>query len=422
MRRLAVELGPANSIFPAILADAWRRRGWDVSLVSSSPRSHWLPEDVPVQGLGAFRGDLDSASKRLARRLLRRVERVMVAASKRRFRRVTGTSGPAAWECQVIDTWAAGPVLAQLALSSKPAFVLAHDAAAYGPALALCQGVPRILFPWGSDIYNTPESWPGAGWIVSRALHAADLIVPSSQAAAEHIVKRFHVAADKVRAISWGIDLGGIGRAGDDFRASLCEKWRIPPSAVLVQNCRKFWPVFGCFAILEAFLRVANELPQCHFLILSGIATADTQRATEQIAAAGLTHRFTVIDREITLQEYLELASISDVYLSICPRGDARSSSVLQLAGAGAAPLIGEALEYRTMEKLGFAARFVDPKSVDDLVAGICHLVRHPELRREMAARNEEYLRKYEDRQVQMDLLLSAIEQIIDRSKTIDAR
>jgi hypothetical protein len=245
--------------------------------------------------------------------------------------------------------------------------------------------------------------------------------VPSSLAAAKHIVKRFHVAPDKVRAISWGIDLAGIGRAGEGLRSTLCEKWGIPPSAVIVQNCRKFWPVFGCFTILKAFLRVANELPQCHFVIFSGIATGDAQWAAEQIAAGGLTHRFTIIDHEVTLQEYLELASISDVYLSICPRGDARSSSVLQLAGARAAPLIGDAPEYRTMEKLGFAARFVDPNSVDDVVKGIRHLVGHPELRREMAARNEAYLRKYEDREVQMDSLLSAIEQLVDRSASTKA-
>ncbi|HVX14802.1 MAG TPA: glycosyltransferase [Pirellulales bacterium] len=412
-RRLAVQLGPADSIFPAILAEAWRKRGWEVAVVSSSPSSHWLPNDVPVTGAGAFRGDLDRVGRKLARRVLRRVERVLVAAGRRRFRRITGKPEPAGWECRVIDTWAAGPALAKLALSLSPSFVFAHDAAAYGPALALCRGVPRILFPWGSDIYNTPESWAGAAWIVTRAMRGADLIVPSSQSAADYIQIRFGVAPDKVRAISWGIDLAGIGRAETARREALCAKWRIPGTAVVVQNCRKFWPHFGCFTILEAFLRIAAELPQCHFVLFGGVAAGDVREAAARIAQAGLSSRFTLIDRQLDLPEYLEMSSISDVYVSICPRGDARSSSVLQLAGAGAAPVIGEDAEYRALTQLGFKARFVDPHSVDDLVAAIRHLVLRPELRREMAVQNDIYLREHEDRDGQMDILLSAIEELV---------
>ncbi len=413
-RRLAVQLGPADSIFPAILAEAWRQRGWDVAVVSSSPAGHWLPKDVPVSGVGAFRGDLDHVARRLARRLLRRVERILVAAGRRRFRRITGKPEPAGWECRVIDTWASGPALAKLAMSLSPTFVFGHDAAAYGPALALCRGVPRILFPWGSDIYNTPESWPGASRIVTGAMRAADLVVPSSESAADYIRRRFGVAHDKVRAISWGIDLAGIGRAEGERRATLSAKWGIPDTAVVVQNCRKFWPHFGCFTILEAFLRLAVELPQCHFVLFGGVAAEEVRQAATRIAQSNLSSRFTVIDRQVDLPEYLELAAISDIYVSICPRGDARSSSVLQLAGAGAAPVIGEDAEYRALSKLGFEASFVDPHSVDDLIAAVRHLVLHPDLRRDMAAQNDAYLRKHEDRNTQMDILLSAIEQLIE--------
>ncbi|MGH7914849.1 MAG: glycosyltransferase family 4 protein [Candidatus Binataceae bacterium] len=414
--RLAVQLGPADSIFPAILSDAWQRRGWRVAIVSGTPPTHWLREDVPVHGVGAFRGDLDRAGRRFARRLLRRVERWMVAANKGRFRRVTGKTEPAVWERQVIDCWAAGPALARIALSLRPSFVFAHDAAAYGPALVYCQGVPRVLFPWGSDIYNTVESWGGAERIVKGALRAADLIVPSSGSTADYIVERFQVSKEKVRAISWGIDLAECRRADGARRESLCAKWGIAPAAVVVQNCRKFWPHFGCFTVLEAFLRAAAELPLCHFILLGGVASGELRQASERVAASGFAHRFTIIDRELRLREYLELASITDIFVSLCPRGDARSTSVLQLAAAGAAPLIGDDREYRTMETLGFAAQFVDPTSADALTAGIRHLAEHPARRREMAEQNEAYLRHHEDRETQMDRLLSSIESLLDRS------
>lgn len=415
--RMAVELGPADSIFPAILADAWQRRGWRVAIVSSTPPSHWLPNDTPVLGLGAFRGDLDRPGRRLARSLLRRVERVMVAANKGRFRRVTGKVAPAVWERQVIDCWAGGPALARTALSLRPAFVFAHDAAAYGPAMRWCTGVPRVLFPWGSDIYNTPESWIGAGCIVTRAMRAADLIVPSSGSAADYIIERFGVSAEKVRAISWGIDLAECRRADAERRLSVLAKWGVPQAAVVVQNCRKFWPHFGCFTVLDAFLKVAAQLPQCHFILFSGVNSVELREATERIGAAGFAERFTIVDRELTLAAYLELASISDIYVSLCPRGDARSASVLQLAAAGAAPVIGEDREYRSLATLGFSAWFVDPDSAEGLAVAIRHLVEHPQRRREMAERNAAYLRQHEDRETQMDRLLSAIETLLNRSR-----
>lgn len=408
-----MQLGPADSIFPAILSDAWQQRGWRVAIVSSTPPTHWLPEDIPVHGVGAFRGDLDRPARRLARRLLRRVERWMVAANKGRFRRVTGKTEPAVWERQVIDCWAAAPALARIALSLRPSFVFAHDAAAYGPALVHCHEVPRVLFPWGSDIYNTGESWVGAERIVKSAMRAADLIVPSSASAAAHIVERFQVSKEKVRAISWGIDLAECRRADGARRASLCAKWGIAPDAVIVQNCRKFWPHFDCFTVLDAFLRAAAELPQCHFILLGGTVLGELRQAVVRISASGFAHRFTSIDRELSLREYLELASISDISVSLCPRGDARSTSVLQLAAAGAAPLIGDDREYRTMEALGFAAQFVDPASAGSLTAGIRYLVEHPARRREMAERNEAYLRRYEDRETQMDRLLSSVESLL---------
>lgn len=412
---MAVQLGPADSIFPAILADAWQRRGWRVAIASSTPPSHWLPERTSVVGLGAFRGDLDNRRRRLARGLLRRVERLMVTANKRRFTRVTGKAEPALWERQVIDCWAGGPALAKAALALAPAFVLAHDAAAYGPALAWCAGVPRVLFPWGSDIYNTPESWPGASCIVTRAMRSADLIVPSSTSAADYIVERFGVSADKVRAISWGINLQECHRAAGERRCELLAKWGVPTDAIVVQNCRKFWPHFGCFTVLEAFLRLAAELPRCHFILLSGANAGDLRQAAERIGAAGLARRFTIVDRELTLAAYLELASICDVYVSLCPRGDARSSSVLQLAAAGAAPVIGENDEYRSLATLGFTASFVEPAAAESVAAGIRELVERPERRREMAERNATYLRRHEDRETQMDRLLAAVEALLDR-------
>jgi hypothetical protein len=92
-----------------------------------------------------------------------------------------------------------------------------------------------------------------------------------------------------------------------------------------------------------------------------------------------------------------------------------RSISVLQAAAAGAAPVIGENPEYREMERLGFAALFVRPDSVEDVVRALRFCVMSPEKVRDMVARNDRYLAQYEDYSTQMDTLLGLIEGVCAR-------
>ena len=416
LSKRAVMLGPAASVFPHVLAAAWRKRGWDVQLVTDSPRSEWLPGETPIVGPFDFHAVEKSWPRRIARPWLLRMERALARLGRRRFSRVTGKDSPAPWEWRVVDPWLAASLMSRAALQLRPRFVFGHDAAVFGTATALCRGVPRILFPWGSDIFNTAESWPGAYLAVRRALRSVDLVVPSSATAAEYLVRRFGVRAEKVRPISWGVELDQLRRADPDLRRQRAAKWGLPPDALIVQNCRKFKPHYACFTALDAFLRTAAKCSAAHFLVLGGSnVEVEAARARHEIAAAGMSHRFTLIDRPISLAEYFELASISDVFLSLCPRGDMRSASVLQLAASGAAPVIGDDPEYRVMQRQGFSAKFPDAGSPEQIAAALLEYLASRALREQTARENMDYLRRHEDRETQMDLLLSLIDQVCRR-------
>lgn len=408
----AVILSTADSIFPAVLAAAWRKRGLDVVVVTCGERGRWLPPEVNVVRSGEVEHPLLRWAWRATHPFLLPAERALARLGRRRFRRVTGKQAPDPWEWQALQPMLAARSLVKTALSLRPRFVFGQEAAAYGLATAFCCGVPRILFPWGSDIYNTAESWPGAYWLIRKALRGVDLVVPSSTTAARHIIERFGVPESRVAAVSWGINLEESKRAAPDERARICAKWGIDPAEVIIQNCRRFMPHWGCFTALEAFLQLAAGEARTHFVMLGGPGTQSLiGKARRRIAAAGWERRFTLVDRELQIAEFHELASISDIFVSLVARGDMRSSSVLQLAAAGAAPVIGDIAEYRIMAEQGFSALFPRVDDVNEVVDAVRHYLRQPELREAASRQNAAYLRAHEDRESQMDVLLALINQ-----------
>lgn len=412
----AVILSTADSIFPAILATAWQKRGLEVIVVSCGERGRWLPPDVRVIRSGELGHPVLRWAWRATRPLLLPCERLLARLGRRRFHRVTGKPAPDPWEWQVLQPSLTARSLASTVVALRPRFVFGQEAAAYGLATGLCRGVPRILFPWGSDVFNTAESWPGAYWMVRRALHSVDLITPSSASAAQHLVDRFGLPESKVKAVSWGINLAESRRATPSERAQICKKWNIDPDAMIVQNCRRFMPHWGCFTALEAFLRLAASEDRTHFVLLGGRGPQDLMNeARRRVSAAGKSEQFTFVDRELQIEEFHELAGVSDVFVSLVARGDMRSSSVLQLAAAGAAPVIGDVPEYRLMADEGFCAMFPQADDVDEVVEAVKRYLRSSELRTETSTRNAAYLRAHEDRKSQMDVLLALIDEVCQR-------
>jgi glycosyltransferase involved in cell wall biosynthesis len=409
----AVLLGTADSIFTQTLADYWRGQGLDVVVVTLGWKGTWLSPEVQVVNVESAPRRWKDMWRPIVRPFGTALERWMVARGRARFTSVTGKPQPDPWESS-IWYWVENAFrLADAVLSLEPRFVFGQEVAAYGLATALCRGMPRILFPWGSDIYNTAETWWGAEWLVRYALRHVDLVVPSSSAAAKHIVRRFGVAPEKVRSISWGIDLAAATRAGPHARAEICSRWQIDPRALIVMNCRRFRPFWGSETALRAFLRCAAECPMAHFVLIAGpSADAEIRHARTEIESRGLQSRFTIADRELSLAEFGQFASVSDVFCSLVRRGDMRSSSVLHLAAAGAAPVIGDVEEYRDMVEQGFQARLVPPGDPDAVAGALRMYIEDELLRRIVAERNRTFVETYEDQVQQMKRLLEAIHDV----------
>jgi glycosyltransferase involved in cell wall biosynthesis len=342
--------------------------------------------------------------------VLHRLER-LAPRFKRRFTRITGVSADTElWLPYFADYVTAAWPTIRAVRAERPSFVFGHEVTTYGLPTALCRGLPRIIFPWGGDVFTYAESTPFQFALTKFSLHAVDLIVPSSTTAARHICARFGVAPEKVHPVSWGVDRKTFKRATADERRAICDRWKIDPAATIMLNPRRFRPDWGAFVALDAFIQIATEEPLTHFILFGGRHTESfTKEAQAQLAKRGLSARFTVLEGDAPMDVCAELMSVSDIFVSLLGRGDMRSVSVLQAAASGGAPVVSDLPEYREMERLGFVASFVQPGNDEEVVRALRFYLQNPAKTRDSVAANDRYLAEYEDYSTQMDKLLSLI-------------
>lgn len=414
----AVMLGDSTSLFPAQLAAHWRSQGIDVVLVTHN-------RDAAPTLAGGTRvvrsSDFENRSTRGVTKwflnpILYRLERT-APRFKRRFERITGVRADTElWFPYFADYVAAAWPTIRAAQAQRPRFVFGHEVTTYGLPTALCRGVPRILLPWGGDVFTYAESSPYQFALTKFSLRTVDLVVPSSTTAARHICKRFGVPSERVQPLSWGVDRKTFRRAGDSDRRSICARWNIDPAATIILNPRRFRPDWGAFVALEAFMQIAAEEPLTHFVLFGGRATEDfTKQARAQVAAKGLSSRFTLLEGDAPVEVCAELMSVSDIFVSLLGRGDMRSASVLQAAAAGAAPVVSDLPEYREMQRLGFVGLFVDPGKTEEVVQALRVYLQAPAQARATVAANHNYLAEHEDYPAQMHKLLGLIAAVCSR-------
>ena len=402
-----VMLASADSVFTVTLAKHWLSRGMAVKVVTLGGRSEKLPAEVEVVDVRACRSYLSKMLCRIVSPAFERFQKYCVRRNLERYQSVTGKRQPDEWEWNVLPAVCHSRLLSTVALAFRPRFVFGQEAFIYGPATAYCSGVTRILFPWGSDIYNTPESWWGAERLVRWSLRNVDLIVPSSSTAKSYLSERFGVDGERVEPVSWGVDLSTIAPLTSEDRRRICEQNGIPDDVPIVFNARRFRRQWGSEVVLSSFLKVATLHPRCHFVLLSGPGgQLEASWARDLICASGLGDRFRLIDHEVDVGEYNSLASLADVFVSVMCRGDMRSSSVLQCAAAGAAPVIGHSPEYRYLAGLGFSAELVDSGDPTRIGDAVVRLLSSEAIRRNMAEKNLRYIVANEDRVKLLDLML----------------
>jgi len=291
----------------------------------------------------------------------------------------------------------------------QPQFICGQEVFAYGLATALNRKVPRILMPWGGDVYMYARTTAMAFLAVRYALRHVDLVVPGSPLARDYIHDRFGVPLERMHCGGlWALDRQRFQPASEANRARICARFGIDRGSLVVMNVRRFFPAWGSDVAFGAFVRFAQEQPDAHFILLGGAGTEPfVAQARQALKDAGLCRRFTIFDGDISIDDCADLMSISDIFVSLMREYDMRPiASILEASACGGAPIIGDQPEYRVMEQQGFRAVFCKPGDQADVVEALRRYADDESLRKLAAVQNRLYLDVHEDgRQQAVDLL-----------------
>jgi glycosyltransferase involved in cell wall biosynthesis len=407
----AVIIGNPASLFPRHLAALWRSFGLDVRIVTR----HWagervLPDGTPILASAESESPAERRAYRTLGRLLGAFEARLQGWQRDRYRAAMGSethytplASPA-----IVDALS----IARFTRALRPQFVCGQEVFAYGLAASLCRGCPRLVMPWGGDVYMYAETTSLAFALVKYALRHVDLVVAGSPLAARHLQSRFGVPPERLHCGGlWALDYERFRRATPDENLRIRSRYGIRPDDLVIMNVRRFFPAWGSDVAFHAFVRFAKEWPAAHFVLLGGAGTeALVATARETLHKEGLTSRFTLFDGDLPLPDCAALMSIADIYVSLMREIDMRPlASILEAACAGGAPVIGDQPEYRAMEALGFSALFVEPGDRDAAVAALRQYAANPSLRRTVVENNARYLREHEDGVSQAQNLLRKV-------------
>lgn len=404
----AVIVGRADGIWACTLAREWQRRGIPTVIVSK-PVDGAIPEDVRTLVVPWTARPWLARARRLASRPLRWWQQALVRAHAAAFAECAGVAAAAPWEYDFVEPFWDGYLLSHALAALQPRFVLGQEVHSHGLAAVRYDGCPRFLFPWGSDIFTVIETSPIMFRLVRHALRKADLIVPSASSVGPYLEARFGVQRARIEPVSWGVDREFFHPAGAAERRRLRVRLGLPLDQKLVVNIRRFLPQWNSETVLQGFLECARRRPELYFVIVGGrYAEASLELARSAVREAGLSQRFR-FDGELDLVTFRDLLRSADAFVSMNPRFDMRSVSVLQGAACGLVPILSEHPEYRSLQACGFDALFVPPASSTALASAVELAVGGEASFGRMVEGNLEYLAAYEDGQRQMDRLLEVL-------------
>ena len=234
----------------------------------------------------------------------------------------------------------------------KPDVVHAMEAYAYGFALAKCKGFPRVLMPWGNDIFVDPFRTRLAGYLVRYALHHAEAITTNMPNLADYLEPQFGVNRERVRAFSWGVDLDIFHTDYKEDANALRKRWNLPGDAFIILSPRQMREYWGMVEIAEAFGRVAAQRPKAHIVFLRGMGEPGLERASSpppRIPGCwGIRVRW--VGDVLDACGMAAAFNLADVFISV-PKSDMLSISVLEGMACGCLPVAADLLAYRSRLK-----------------------------------------------------------------------
>lgn len=299
----------------------------------------------------------------------------------------------------------------------RPDVVHGFEAYYNGPATAGAGPYPKVLSPWGRDIFFDGRSGGLAGWMVRRALRHVDRITCNDESIAPFLEERYGIAARKIVPFSWGIDLDVFSGENAPGAESTRERFRIDPDAPVILSPRKWGHLWGSGRIAEALPEVLKASPRA-VAVLMGPSPEDGESNAFKMQLENTCNRSQLrwLKPDQPPETMAALFAMADLFVSV-PPADLLAQTVLEGMACGCFPVLSNLKAYSKHAVDGETALLVDHGDAQALASALTAALQNTSLRENASRLNREAMRRDEDASVNMKKMEEVYREAIEEKR-----
>jgi L-malate glycosyltransferase len=265
---------------------------------------------------------------------------------------------------------------------------------------------PKVLSPWGKDVFIDANRNRFSGWMIRHALRRADRITCNDESIGPYLHERFGVPSERIRPFSWGVDLATFTpRRGDGPNAlrhepegsSVLRELDLPPAAPLLFSPRKWGALWGADRVAGALPAVLSEVPDLHVILMGPLPSDPAARALQsRLNAEPFASRLHWIEPAQPSDTMARLFQLAGAFVSAAPC-DLLSQTILEGMAVGCFPVLSDLPAYAKYARNGETALLVRGDSPGDWSRALIRALRDEPLRHRAADINIARMRREED-------------------------
>ncbi len=277
--------------------------------------------------------------------------------------------------------------------------------------------VPKVLTPWGNDVFDWPKRSRIARWIVATSLKKADVITTNMPNIDAYLHSEFGIPQERVHGFSWGVDIDLFKPVYAPEVRELKTALQIPEHASIVLSNRQMQEYWGIEHIVRAASIILNESPTpVYFIFLRGAGTPEYEEKMKDLARALGIFSFTrFVDTFLPPRQMAVFLNLADIVISV-PKTDLLSISLLEGMACGCVPVVADLPAYRTRITDGENGFLVHGDSPDSIARAVLHVLSHPEIKQSIAEKNISLIRTQDNWNLNARRILDIYRELIEHS------
>lgn len=261
----------------------------------------------------------------------------------------------------------------------KPDILHAHRVNSAGWLVAASGFHPRVVTPWGSDVFVQPKHSRLARWLAKQTLSHADLVTTNSQAMSEQVIQ-LGARPETVQRVQFGVEVEIFHPGDTELRYSLRTKLALPRDRPLVLSARGIRPIYNIDVILQSMRGVRQSFPDATFLFIDyNTDTAYKNQLELAIREQGLEANTRWLPPTSSREEMADLYRVCDLVISV-PSSDATPVSVLEAMACGVPVICSDLPSIHELIINGDTGYLVPVGDDVQLAKAIISLLEQPEL------------------------------------------